>query len=152
MSLTVISKMTAFQADLSQNACYGHAHNSCRGRCAVNQITIGNGPDFVMRVGGTTYSHHVSIIFTPVADAAKSESLSNPSLHSILRLLKQKLTPLGWNQTLQVHWVHKEKLTGTCKTTNGTILIQYHFVQGLTLNQKNKLHDEFITEFNPKFF
>ena len=133
--------MTAFKADFRQNACYGHAHNSCPGRCAVNQITIGNGPDFVMRMGATTYSHHVSINFTPVGGNMMQESVSHPSLRATLKEMKQKLAPKGWRQSLQIAWAQSADFRGTCKTPLGTFKIRYHLINGLSQPQKDILID-----------
>ena len=144
----VISKMTAFKADFRNNACYGHAHNSCPGRCAVNQITIGNGPDFVMRMGATTYSHHVSVTFTPVHGTAMSESVSRSSLHTVLKELKQKLVPKGWTQSSQLKWKYSKNLETRYETSLGMISIQYHFIDGLTIHQKGLLHAQIVKVFN----
>ena len=148
MSLVVISKMTAFKADFRNNACYGHAHNSCPGRCAVNQITIGNGTDFVMRMGATTYSHHVSVTFTPVHGTAMSESVSRSSLHTVLKELKQKLVPKGWTQSSQLKWKYSKNLETRYETSLGMISIQYHFISGLRNSQKDHLYAQFLKAFN----
>ena len=113
----------------------------------MNQVTIGNRPDFVMRAGVTTYSHHVSVKFTPEGGTTMNDSTSDRSLHALLKELKQKLVPKGWNQTLPVKWVSREKLKGTCETKMGAIVFQYHFIAGLTTIQKMMLNDQIIKEF-----
>ena len=145
----VISKMTAFKADFRNNACYGHAHNSCPGRCAVNQITLGNGPDFVMRMGATTYSHHVSMTFTPAAGTTISESFAHTSLQTMLKELKQKLAPKGWQQTMQIDWDNSGDLIGSCDTSLGTFKMRCHLVPGLSLHQKRRLINAIKKAFLP---
>ena len=113
----------------------------------MNQITIGNGPDFVMRMGATTYSHHFSVTFTPMGGTTINESMAHPSLQALLKELKQKLVPKGWSQTLPVKWVSGEKLDATCETEVGTIVIQYHLINGLKEHQKNRLVNQILRGF-----
>ena len=115
----------------------------------MNQITIGNGPDFVMRAGPTTYSHHVSIIFTLIVGAPASESISNPSLQATLRELKQKLESKGWLKSTQISWKLNEDFVGLFKSSFGQTAIRYHFLTGLDAQQKQRLMLRIIEVFKP---
>ena len=117
----------------------------------MTRLVIGKGPDFVMRMDATTYSHHFSVTSSLLNGNTMSESISRSSLHAVLKELKQKLLPKGWSPSTQINWDNSKGLFGSYESKNGTITIQYHLISSLALHQRLRLQNEIVEAFKPIF-
>ena len=108
-----------------------------------DSVSIGNGPDFVMRVGTDELSHAFSFRVNRAclgrSSLVPSAISSDRSFAAAIERLKQKIAPYGWASNAEIKWTRDALLSGSFGISGGEVVIIYRFHEKLTMQQRSYL-------------
>ena len=116
-----------------------------------DSVVIGNGPDFAMRLGADELSDVFAFVVNRPG-SAKARLVppgvsSDKSLATAVEILKQKLAPYGWRNSIQVQWSSDVGLKGTFSSRGRDVVFEYRVHERLESGQRvymKKNIDEFF--------
>jgi hypothetical protein len=105
-----------------------------------DSVSIGNGPDFTMRLGADELSHTFSFVVnrprSVKSSLIPSGVSSDKSLATAVEILKQKLAPYGWHNSIQVTWSSDVGFKGTFRSHGRDVVFEYRFHERLESGQR----------------
>ena len=116
-----------------------------------NSVSIGNGPDFAMRLGADELSHAFSFVVNRLglgkASLVPSGVSSDRSLAASIEGLKQKIAPYGWTVNTRIQWRSEESFSGSFAMVGGEVVVAYRFHEKLATDQRLYLEENIKKSF-----
>ena len=109
----------------------------------MQELNIGVGPDFVIRVGQEILYHKVELLVAVQNHKPYTKTLAHQSMMQLIREIKSASSVIQIKNTMNLKWHHAPLPSGTLHGAAGQIAVNYHCPDVLPPIQFMNMNDDF---------